>query len=555
MKKIITMLLALCMMASTVACSSGDNESSSVSDSNSSEAQTSSTTVEKQDVGGLQLPLTDETEELTVWCVYNNNAVPDPNDLKGVQELERRTNVHINWIPVTTSEASEKQGILFSSGDLPDIMYAASFTYPGGLAKGVEDGVIADMDPLIREYMPNYMAILNSNEVARRQATSDEDKLMAAYVMVGTDTTIESEGTWNGLAYRKDLFDPMGLELPETVSEWHDVLLKAKENGMPAPFSPGTNGGSNLSLAYGVTTNATDNYLQLDGDTVVASALQDGFGQYLEEMRSWFSEGLIDPNFTSGGPMVTRDYSGVENDSTLLYDGWYAFACANTTYTMGQTTNPDLYFQAITNPVLKPGDEPVQCSQRIIAKDPIYITTACEKPELAAQWLDYWWSDEGTYLSWYGIKGETYELDEEGTPEFTELVTNNPDGLAPSDVLYQYTFNSGSWFGKHDVEQGWKMTNIINNSEDNIQLDSTAIFSAPETNLWLTSSLAFTDAEGVELTSLQTAVNTLIEEYMVNYINGNDSTSFDDFRETLSSYGMDRIVEIYQAAYDRYLAR
>ena len=38
-------------------------------------------------------------------------------------------------------------------------------------------------------------------------------------------------------------------------------------------------------------------------------------------------------------------------------------------------------------------------------------------------------------------------------------------------------------------------------------------------------------------------------------INGNDSTSFDDFRETLSSYGMDRIVEIYQAAYDRYLAR
>lgn len=227
MKKIITMLLALCMIASTVACSSGDNESSSVSDSNSSEAQTSSTTVEKQDVGGLQLPLTDETEELTVWCVYNNNAVPDPNDLKGVQELERRTNVHINWIPVTTSEASEKQGILFSSGDLPDIMYAASFTYPGGLAKGVEDGVIADMDPLIREYMPNYMAILNSNEVARRQATSDEDKLMAAYVMVGTDTTIESEGTWNGLAYRKDLFDPMGLELPETVSEWHDVLLKA----------------------------------------------------------------------------------------------------------------------------------------------------------------------------------------------------------------------------------------------------------------------------------------------------------------------------------------
>ena len=42
---------------------------------------------------------------------------------------------------------------------------------------------------------------------------------------------------------------------------------------------------------------------------------------------------------------------------------------------------------------------------------------------------------------------------------------------------------------------------------------------------------------------------------MVNYINGTDNTSFEDFRNKLNQYGAERICEIYQAAYDRYLER
>lgn len=556
MKKLVALLLACCMLASTTACSSaGTKDTSENSSSATSGAETSQTDVETRDVGGLTLPLCEETQELSVWTIYTNTTVPDPNDLAGIQELEKRTNVHINWIPVALTELKEKQGILFSSGDLPDIVYAASYSYPGGLAKGVEDGVIADMDTLIRENMPNYMAILNSNEEARREATSDDGRLLAVHIIVGTDTTIESEGTYYGLALRKDIFDTMDMELPETVDQWEEVLLTAKDNGMSAPFLPSANGGSNFSLAYGVTTAGMDDYLQLDGDKVISSAMQDGFGQYLEEMRSWYAEGLIDPNFTSGNPTNTSDYSSMENGTTLLYDTWVSGMCGNWPYTAGYVTNEDIYLQGVGNPVLNVGDEPIQCFRRVIAKDPIYITTACENPELAAQWLDYWWSEEGSYLSWYGIEGETYEIGEDGTPQYTDLVLNNEDGLTPQEVLYRYTFNSGSWMGKHDVEAGWKLSEASSADGSNIQLDTVAIWSAPETNVKLTESLGFTDEEGVELSSLQTAVNTMIEEYMVNYITGNDNTSFDEFRDTLEEYGVNRIVEIYQAAYDRYLER
>lgn len=562
MKKIIAFMLILCMLTAVLAGCGGGNNSSSSSQSSaqdssagtddSSEAEGSAT--ETRDVGGLQLPLCEEKQELTVWTVYSNKTYADPNDLPGVQELEKRTNVHVNWIPVALSDIAEKQAILFSSGEYPDIIYAASYAYPGGIAKGVKDGVIIDMDPIIRENMPNYMAILEANEQARREATSDEGKLDAVRVIVSTDTNVQSEGTYYGLVYRKDIFDKMNMELPETISQWHDVLLTAKENGMDSAFVPNPNGGSNLSLAYGVTTSGADSYLQLDGDKVVCSAVQDGFGQYLEEMHKWYSEGIISPNFTAGGPMSTQDFSGLEANSGMLYNDWVTAITADVIVRDKFISNEECYLQPITNPVLNVEDEPIQCFRRVIAKDPIYITTSCANPELAAKWLDYWWSQEGAYLSWYGLEGITYEIGDDGTPQYTDLVLNNPDGLDRQTAVANFAFNAGgSWLGRHLVTATQKLNTA--DGETNVQLNAEAIFSAPKKNIKLSESISFTDEEGVELSSLQTAVKTLIEEYMVNYISGTDTTSFDDFRNKLNDFGAQRVCEIYQAAYDRYLKR
>lgn len=567
MKKFVALMLVLCMVAAILAgCGGGGNSSTSSKETSSKENSQESSTVEDnsgaeegdanetRDVGGLQLPLCDEKQELSVWSVYTNKTYADPNDLPGIQELENRTNVHINWIPVALPELSEKQAILFTSGDYPDIIYAASYSYPGGIAKGVQDGVIIDMDPVIRENMPNYMSILESNEEARREATSDEGKLDSVRIIVSTDTTVQSEGTYYGLVYRKDIFDKMDMELPETIDQWHDVFLAAKENGMGAAFVPNVNGGSNLSLAYGATTASMDKYLQLDGDKVVCSATLDGFGQYLEEMRKWYSEGIISPNFTSGGPMTTHDFSSLEVNDSMMYNDWVTAIAGNTTVRDKMITNEECYLQPITNPVLNVGDEPIQCFRRVVAKDPIYITSSCKDPALAAKWLDYWWSMEGAYLSWYGLEGVTYEIGDDGTPQYTDLVLNNPDGLDRSTAVSNYAFNpGGSWLGRHIITAAHKLNTTDDGS--NIQTEAEAIFSAPETNIWLSESISLTDAEGVEISSLQTAVNTMIEEYMVNYINGTDNTSFEDFRNKLNDFGVERICEIYQDAYDRYLAR
>ena len=83
---------------------------------------------------------------------------------------------------------------------------------------------------------------------------------------------------------------------------------------------------------------------------------------------------------------------------------------------------------------------------RIIAKDPIYITTSCKNPELAAKWLDYQYSDEGCFLNWYGTEGESWTYGADGTPQFTELITNNPDGLPMTELSAPELFSENAAF-------------------------------------------------------------------------------------------------------------
>ena len=127
------------------------------------------------------------------------------------KKAEEMTGVHVNWVPVSLEEVNDKLGIMLSSGDYPDIVYPGVL-YPGGVETGVEDGVIyPDHDSLIRQYMPNYMAYLESNEEGRREATADSGKMLVVKCIIGKDFTAESEGTYQGLGYRKDILDSLGI--------------------------------------------------------------------------------------------------------------------------------------------------------------------------------------------------------------------------------------------------------------------------------------------------------------------------------------------------------
>lgn len=556
LKKIVALLLALVMIVGLLAACGKDPGANTPAPGGNSEQPGGNTDpgYQTRDVGGLKLPLCEKKEELTVWLVYSGTVVSDLNDIEGVKEMEKNTNVHINWIPIEQDTIMEQYSLLIASGKYPDIIYS-NMVYPGGFQKGVDDGVIhPDMDKLIRENMPNYLALLASSEQASREAKTDDGRMLVASTLVGQDLTAESEGTYQGLAYRADILEKLGMDVPTTVDEWYEVLKAAKAYGVEAPFNLDQNGGSYMSLAWNVCTGDDEGYLQMDGDKVTMGVLSDGFKGYLDTMRKWYSEGLINPNFTSFHYFLDTPGS-VENNQIFLYTRVLSAFSGSNYFNFHMSGNAEAFLQPVVSPVLKEGDKPIQLGGRIIAKEGAYITTDCKNPELAAKWLDYQFSLEGQYLNWYGVPGVTFTVAEDGTAQFTDLVWNNDSGMATTDFLQKYALNWGnSWLGKHNVSASWKISAGPENAF-NQELAAVAIWSEPETNIYVTKSIALTEEEGDEANPKLTAIKTAVAEYMVNYIIGQDVAPFEQFVSDLYAMGAQDVLDIYQAAYDRYLAR
>ena len=67
----------------------------------------------------------------------------------------------------------------------------------------------------------------------------------------------------------------------------------------------------------------------------------------------------------------------------------------------------------------------------------VAISRNCKKPELAARFLDYGYTEEGHNLFNFGIEGVSYEW-KDGYPTYTELITDNPDGLTMTESMNMY---------------------------------------------------------------------------------------------------------------------
>jgi putative aldouronate transport system substrate-binding protein len=184
----------------------------------------------------------------------------------------------------------------------------------------------------------------------------------------------------------------------------------------------------------------------------------------------------------------------------------------------------------------------------IVGKMGITITTACENPELAMQWCDFWYTEDGVLLANYGVEGESFEFDENGIPYITELVTNNPDGLSLMDTQFMYTTDSVNRI--NDVtktrstytEAGLAARDIWDYNRDDAN-------TYPE-------AAALTADEADEHSSIYSDINTYLQENIAQFMTGaKDMDQWDSFVETLYDMGIEDCIALKQAAYDRYLAR
>ncbi len=494
--------------------------------------------------------LTDEPVTLTLWCGMTShdvtNVVGDFQNLDILKALEEKTGVHIEMIVPPIGEDANNFSLMLTSGKYADIIIGFDNNYSNGGDAAIDEGIIIDLKDMVEQYAPNYEKARHASQYREINTVTDSGRMPYFCQMPYMDK--ESE-TQCGLIIRKDVLDKLGMDMPVTFDDWHEYLTRAKDElGMTRGFGLAYTGISkynalNAAFEFGMADVAQGgNFFVKDGK-VQYGPLTEGYGQYVALMAQWFSEGLIDPDFTS---TVTFD-DGIAMMSSNL--------CAATSEhggvlgyinSLGTAVDPDFEFVAVPYPVLEPGQQ-LHYGQikggASIAKSAA-ITTACKYPELALQWLDQLYTDEGFMLCNYGTEGKSYVL-VDGVPQFTDLVMNNELGTSThmmtayaAVISWPYETNLGREFDESVYANGrvWDTNNDYS-------------YSFP-------AGVTLNEEEKGVYGDYYGDIETYVNEMTVKFIMGLEPLeNLDSFVETLRSLGVDEVINAYQTAYDRYMAR
>lgn len=551
-KKLVALLLSLALVLSLGAC--GGNGGSSTS----SEASPSSTTeesgaaaesgdesqAETAETGEFQLPIVDEPTTLSYFVADDSNAAimtTDWNDNEFYQEMERRTGVHLEFEMVSSADYQTNFNLMIASGNLADMIYVGASYYAEGVDAAIDDGYFLDLTDLVDEYMPNYEKIRTSDIQYELLSTTDSGRLGAVY-----ELRQSKQGPWLGLWIRQDWLDDLGLDTPVTFDDYHEVLTAFKnEKGATAPLILNFSGSDGEFGTMSGGLNVLNSWQLDETGKVNFGPYMDAWKEYVTIMHQWYTEGLIDPDFMATDER-TADMAKVVTGASGLFAALYTMPSVYE----AASEDPNMNLAPVNPPVMNEGDEGHIRLRDSYTSGNTAISADSENWEVALRWLDYLYTDEGALLANYGVEGDTFEFDENGKPVFTDKILNNENGWTMTQTVASYLCPSAGIANWSD----WTRELAGVPEKDQACYDVWSEFSDD----WrLPSSVTLTQEESTERAALYADISTIVKEQTAQFISGalDIESNWDAYISALEASGMERAIEITQAAYDRYLAR
>ncbi len=577
MKKLLSLLLALCMVMGLMAgCGSSSTTSSSAASESEAAEEASEETAEEdgeaaeegesvssgevteyaikifgEDASPAEVsyPI-DTTEELSLVATFPDALFSTCEgglaDLTIYKAAEEATGVHVEYTSLSTSASSEQFNVMIASGSYPDLI-GWGLNYANGDDAAVDEEIYLDLTEYIAEYAPNYYSLLATDEDLLKSAVSSSGYITAFFGLTTEDTLGKA-----GLVIRTDVLEELGLDKPYTIEEFEEVLAAFQSYGMEQPLmmlSPGAIQDDWLAAAFDVAA-FTNNFPQsvapvyvVDGE-IKFGPLEEGFKEYITLMHEWYEKGYIHSDFISiNSNWNGSDYSNVitTGNAGIFYadqgniNGYIEVSeiegfALEATYDMHATSDSTNHF--------------AQFSKKS-ASNGFRITNNCDNVELACQWGDWWYSEEGSLLANYGIEGEGFEY-VNGVPTFTELVTTSDLGMR--DALLVYASNG--------------TINCVIDSSAASSAYSEIDQAAPE--IWATgmddayvipSGVSLDADASTEAANIYSDIETICMEYIAKFITGDKSLDeYDEFVATIEAMNIQGYLDLYQEAYDSYMA-
>lgn len=527
-KKTICSITAMVMLAGALsAC--GQKQTGNVSESGSGV-----TLAEGESI----YPMKSE-DKLTVWVGMNDSAKLKYTNLAETpfgQEWMKETGVNIEFVHPTSGNAAEQFNLLLTSKNKPDIIIYDWYSVAGGPQKYIDEEVIYGLNDIMDKYSPNLKKYLSENPDIDKAVKTDMGNYYVYPFIRGDERLTVSKGP----IIRKSILEQLNMEVPETIDEWHELLKKAKDSGVSTPLSYQLLTYEKYGIFSGAFGIKDDFYLDDSGQIQFGPA-QPEVKEYLSTMKQWFDEGLLDQNISNVEQKVID--ANILNNNTVATVGYAGSG-------IGTYVNAGVNMVAAPNPVLTKGtiSDFGQKDNAYVSSNSAAITTDCKNVELAARFLDYAYSEKGSLLLNFGVEGESYNM-ENGSPVYTDLILNNPEGYSISQALSMYMM-----IGSGPYVQDVRYIDQYYQHEE--QKDALKIWGNTNSAKHLVPQITFDSEESRKVAKLTNDVQTYVEEMWLKFIMGVESLdNFDTYIAQLNALGLEDLLQYENTALSRYNRR
>ena len=491
----------------------------------------------------ISYPL-DDAGTLTMWRVFSafiwSGLMESYADMPTLPIIEEATGVHMKFIECSDSAAYEQFNLTIASGDFPDLM--AMDYYSGGVTAAYEDEVIIDLTDLVEDHMPNYMTLVDTmDDYTKKSIYTDEGQILRIWTLA---SNVVSE---QGLSYRSDWAQEFGMDSIVTVDDMFEYLTQVKDkyNCTYPIFIDNSGVLEGFTGAYGtagINLGWTDLGMMMDGDKVVSSLTDEHFRNYIEGFHKFYAAGLIKDDFFSEsyGPDYINSY--VSNDqcavTSIRGDKFPTMTAA--------AISPGFRFEAMAPLVEQEGDTyKFRMKTSYTGMGNMSITTGCDNPEMALEFMNWFYTWDGYMVTNYGEEGVCFEYNEEGNPVYTDFIVNNPDGYNTMNLRNMYT---------NPVFNNYTNATAVFYTYDEVELSAFDIWNGNGTDECSMPTLSLTTDENAEYANIATTVYTYATEQVLKWMIGEaelTDESWNAYVEQCNAMELPRCVEIYQAVYDR----
>lgn len=548
MKKILALILALAMILSLAACGKPAEQPPVETQPATPDTQPVETEPEVQEPQKNvdRYPLqSDKTFEV----VSGSDIFGDDGETVITQAMQKATGVDIDWSFMT----AEQVQLALTGKDLPDAIFQyASLLDKATMYEYGQGGYFVNfMDYL--DIMPNFSAVIEANPNALKVVQNEDGSVYCLPTL-----TVTSTGFNNLLYYRTDMMKAAGWEkAPATTDEFIQFVTDLQAHyGANDPEFIAVN--AYAANRMGWSTKRIMSYffpafgelllteLTVDSQgNVVLGASTEQYKHLLEFMNELWNSGAFNTNIysqeaTASQALAAGDHVAIVTDHNGHTPEGYANMSILAPLTSEYYTTQHWY-------------KSPSCSWgRINA-----ISAQCEDIETMVKWFDAWYAPatdplnaEGTLYAitpWLGEIGVDHALDE-ATGIYTELEHEGIEmGKFLASESFQIALYSGYEGGLFPFSSaptngvGVKGQGTINN-----------LWPYAETPFDL-NSLVLTEDESDTYNDAWTDINAYIVETTAKFITGEAdiAAEWDNYIAELESMGLQDVIDVYQAAYDR----